>query len=69
MINHALLHLAVLELPFGGVGLSGTGRYHGRWGFETFSNAKAVLRKRFWPDPSLIYPPYTGWRRKLLERA
>ncbi|SDH18220.1 aldehyde dehydrogenase family protein [Klenkia brasiliensis] len=69
VINHVMLHLSVPELPFGGVGTSGMGRYHGRWGFETFSNAKAVLRKPFRPDPSVIYPPYRGWKKKLLERG
>lgn len=69
VVNHVLLHLSVPDLPFGGVGSSGMGRYHGRWGFQAFSNAKAVLSKPARPDISLIYPPYTGWKKKLLERA
>jgi aldehyde dehydrogenase (NAD+) len=69
VINHTLLHLAVEDLPFGGVGASGMGRYHGDWGFETFSNPKAVLDKPSWPDLRIIYPPYRGWAKKLIERA
>ena len=59
VINHLMYHLLVPELPFGGVGNSGTGAYHGMWGFETFSHRKAVLRKPTRPDPSIAYPPYT----------
>ena len=57
--NQTVLHCAVHDLPFGGVGVSGMGKYHGRWGFETFSNAKAVLRQGTVLDPSLPYPPAT----------
>jgi aldehyde dehydrogenase (NAD+) len=67
-LNHAILHLAVPELPFGGVGESGMGSYHGRSGFETFSHLKAVLDKPTRPDPSLLYPPYTNIKSKILRR-
>jgi len=67
-INHTMLHLQVPGLPFGGVGTSGTGNYHGRWGFETFSHAKAVLRQGTRLDLPLLYPPYVGRRRRVLER-
>jgi aldehyde dehydrogenase (NAD+) len=67
-LNHVLLHLAVPELPFGGVGPSGTGAYHGRAGFDTFSHRKSVLRKPTKPDPSLLYPPYTALKSKLTRR-
>jgi aldehyde dehydrogenase (NAD+) len=67
-LNHAVLHLAVPELPFGGVGQSGMGAYHGKAGFDTFSHAKAVLAKPTRPDPALMYPPYTNLKQKLLRK-
>ncbi|MFC8528911.1 aldehyde dehydrogenase family protein [Nocardia sp. NPDC057227] len=68
VVNHLLYHLLVPELPFGGVGDSGLGSYHGKHGFDTFSHAKAVLRKPARPDPSLAYPPYGSAMRKVLRR-
>ncbi|HET6875901.1 MAG TPA: aldehyde dehydrogenase family protein [Jatrophihabitans sp.] len=67
VINHLMYHLMVNELPFGGVGNSGTGAYHGWWGFETFSHRKAVVRKPTRPDPKLAYPPYTAWKRRIMR--
>jgi len=67
-INHTLLHLAVPEFPFGGVGASGMGAYHGQYGFDEFSHLKPVLNRRSSPDPRLAYPPYTGWKAKLLKK-
>jgi acyl-CoA reductase-like NAD-dependent aldehyde dehydrogenase len=66
--NHVRLHHAVNDLPFGGVRTSGMGRYHGRWGFETFSNARAVFRKPSRPDVRLMYPPYGRLVRHLMPR-
>ncbi len=65
LVNHALLHLAVPGLPFGGVGASGFGSYHGRASFETFSHAKAVLKKPTWFDPDVFYPPYTAAKTRI----
>ncbi len=67
-LNHVLLHLAVPDLPFGGVGPSGMGAYHGKAGFDIFSHAKPVLDKPSRPDPSIMYPPYTGLKKKLIRR-
>ena len=67
-VNATMFHVAVPSLPFGGVGPSGQGAYHGRSTFETFSHAKSVLRKRARPDPALAYPPYTERKDKLLRR-
>ena len=67
-LNHAVLHLAIPDMPFGGVGPSGMGSYHGKSGFDTFSHHKAVLAKPSRPDPSLIYPPYTGLKQKLIRK-
>ncbi|MFP5257153.1 MAG: aldehyde dehydrogenase family protein [Acidimicrobiia bacterium] len=66
-VNHVLLHIGPPELPFGGVGDSGQGRYHGRAGFEALSNLKPVYRRPFRPDLSLIYPPYTKLKDRLLR--
>jgi aldehyde dehydrogenase (NAD+) len=68
VINHVAVHYLAPQLPFGGVGLSGMGAYHGRWGFETLSHRKAVLVKPPRPDPPLAYPPYTDRKLKLLRR-
>lgn len=57
-INDTISHLTNPALPFGGVGSSGMGSYHGKSSFETFSRKQSLLRKRFWPDPELRYPPY-----------
>jgi len=67
-VNTAIIHLAVPDLPFGGVGESGMGAYHGRRGFDTFSHLKSVLDKPTKPDPPLLYPPYKKVRERLLRR-
>ncbi len=68
VVNHVAMHCLIPQLPFGGVGASGMGAYHGRWGFETLSHRKAVLAKPTRPDLSLIYPPYTERGLKILRR-
>ena len=65
-VNHTLLHLANPELPFGGVRQSGFGAYHGKFGFETFSHLKAVV-KAGTMDVPIKYPPYPAWKSKLLR--
>ena len=67
-VNATMLHAAIPGLPFGGVGASGTGAYHGRATFETFTHRRAVLRRRSRPDPSVAYPPYTEWKERLIRR-
>ena len=67
-LNHAVLHLAVPDLPVGGVGESGMGSYHGKPGFDTFSHFKAVLDKATRPDPTLTYPPYTATKQKIIRK-
>jgi aldehyde dehydrogenase (NAD+) len=67
-LNHAMLHLAVPDLPFGGVGASGMGFYHGKSGFDTFTHYKPVLDKPTRPDPALMYPPYTNTKKKILRK-
>ena len=57
-INHTLIHYTTPSLPFGGVGNSGIGSYHGKAGFDTFSHYKSIVKKPFFPDIKLLYPPY-----------
>ena len=69
VINHLLFHFATHKLPFGGVGPSGTGAYHGKFGFEEFSHRKSVMTKSTRPDVgAFIYPPYTEKAWKLARR-
>lgn len=69
-INDVVMHLSNDYLPFGGVGNSGIGNYHGKFGFEAFSHQKAILNRATWGEPDLKYPPYTdkklNWIKKLL---
>ena len=59
-INDTIVQIAFPGLPFGGVGDSGIGRYHGKTSFETFSHQRSVLHKSFWVDLKLRYAPYKG---------
>jgi aldehyde dehydrogenase (NAD+) len=68
VINHVAMHCLVPQLPFGGVGASGMGAYHGRWGFEALSHRRAVLSKSAKPDPKLVYPPYTDRALKIMRK-
>ncbi|RUO78958.1 aldehyde dehydrogenase family protein [Pseudidiomarina taiwanensis] len=65
--NDTLMFMLNPELPFGGVGPSGMGRYHGQFGFDTFSHLKSVMSRPFWSDPNFRYPPYTSFKQKLLR--
>jgi aldehyde dehydrogenase (NAD+) len=67
-VNCTVQHFAVPSLPFGGVGASGFGAYHGRSGFETFSHRRAVLVKPAKPDLPVLYPPYNRLKAWLLKR-
>lgn len=67
-VNCVLLQLLGTDLPFGGVGESGMGKYHGRYSIDTFSNLKGVVDKAVWPDLSIIYPPNTPKKKKWLRR-
>ena len=69
-VNEPLSHITSVHLPFGGVGDSGMGHYHGKYSFITFSHAKSVMRKPFFPDPSVKYPPFSkinGTMKKILK--
>lgn len=56
-INDTITQLLARDLPFGGIGASGMGRYHGKAGFDAFSHRRAVMRRRLSPDPPFRYPP------------
>lgn len=66
-INNASWHVTNHHLPFGGRGFSGTGRYHGKYSFDTFSHEKAVLKTPAWFDPAMKYPPFKG-KLKLFKK-
>jgi aldehyde dehydrogenase (NAD+) len=66
-VNNATMHITNHELPFGGRGYSGTGGYHGKLSFDTFTHTKSVLKTPTWIDPSFKYPPYKG-KAWLLKR-
>jgi len=67
-INDTVLQFAHPGLPGGGVNASGLGKAHGRFGFEAFSNARAVLRSPAGYSPAQwLYPPYTAWRRRIID--
>ncbi|ULT46208.1 aldehyde dehydrogenase family protein [Niabella defluvii] len=59
-INAVAMHYLNKNLPFGGRGSSGIGRYHGKFSIETFSHAKAVLKAATWPDLPMAYPSFKG---------
>ena len=67
-VNATVMHVAVPDLPFGGVGASGMGAYHGKAGFDVFSHRKSVLAKPTRLDPKLAYPPYTKLKERLIRR-
>lgn len=66
-VNDTIIHIATNNLPFGGVGNSGMGSYHGKKTFETFSHAKSVVKKYTWLDISMRYQPYASWKDKLIR--
>jgi aldehyde dehydrogenase (NAD+) len=69
LVNHLIFQFGTTKMPFGGVGPSGIGAYHGRFGFEEFSHRKSVLTKPTRPDlGAMIYPPYTEKAWKLARK-
>lgn len=67
-VNATIWHIANPGLPFGGVGPSGMGAYHGRESFETFSHRKSVVSKSTRLDPKMAYPPYSRLKTQILKR-
>ena len=68
MVNDCVVFQTNHHLPFGGVGESGMGGFHGRYTFDAFSHLKSVMKRPFWGDVSLRYPPYTEKGRELLRK-
>jgi coniferyl-aldehyde dehydrogenase len=66
-VNDTLLHITQESLPFGGVGASGMGHYHGRWGFDTFSKLTPVFRQSRLNAMALFMPPYGPLMRRMLR--
>ncbi|KAF3334183.1 Aldehyde dehydrogenase family 3 member H1 [Carex littledalei] len=67
LVNDTILHLANPHLPFGGVGESGIGAYHGKFSFDAFSHKKAILSRGFSGEAKARYPPYTTGKQKILR--
>ena len=66
-INDVMMFMSVPDLPFGGVGESGLGHYHGQAGFERFSHLKSVIRRGRFPEIPIRFAPYTALKQKLLK--
>jgi len=66
-VNNCMVHLVNPDLPFGGIGNSGMGRYHGEDSFDTMSHTKSIIKTATWLDPSLRYAPYTDKKLKWAE--
>ena len=66
-VNDVVIHMPMAELPFGGIGASGMGQYHGEFSFKTFTHAKGILEKSFWFDVPVRYAPYTKQKAKWLR--
>ena len=66
-INDTIIHLATSDMPFGGVGGSGMGGYHGKCGFDTFTHWKSIVDKKTWMDLPMRYQPYNKFKDKLIR--
>jgi len=66
-INESLVHLSNPNLPFGGVGASGIGKYHSKAGFDTFTHHKSILHKSFLFEPNIKYLPFTKLKKRILK--
>ncbi|HNR56804.1 MAG TPA: aldehyde dehydrogenase family protein, partial [Flavobacteriales bacterium] len=67
-IDHCLLQFGPPDMPFGGVGASGMGRYHGRYTFELFSHTKGIVHASTLIDHGLQEPPYTPFKERIMRR-
>lgn len=68
-VNEAVMQITNTEIPYGGIGNSGIGKYHGKMGFDTFSNYKGVLDKPTWLELPLKYYPHTKWKLQCIKRV
>jgi aldehyde dehydrogenase (NAD+) len=67
-LNDTIMHLTNPNLPFGGVGNSGSGSYHGVYGFSAFSHKKSIIEKPNWFEPFIKYPPYNKFKLSILKK-
>ncbi len=67
-VNDTIIHLATSRMPFGGVGASGMGNYHGKYGFDTFTHEKSVVKKYTWIDLPMRYQPYSAGKLAMIRR-
>ena len=68
-VNDVVSHIINPELPFGGIGQSGMGAYHGKESFLTFSHKRSVLKKSTAFNPSLIFPPFNDFKLKAVKKV
>jgi aldehyde dehydrogenase (NAD+) len=68
VVNDTVIQLATSKLPFGGVGASGMGSYHGQAGFQAFSHLRSVLKRPFWLDLPVRYRPIASWKMFILRK-
>ena len=67
-INDTIIHLATTHMPFGGVGNSGMGSYHGKKSFDTFTHARSIVKKSTWLDLPMRYHPYSEKKLGIIKR-
>lgn len=67
LVNDVVIHMPQPELPFGGIGMSGMGNYHGKFSFDTFTHQKGILRKTFALDAPIRYAPYTDQKARIMK--
>ena len=67
-INDTIIHLATAHMPFGGVGHSGMGSYHGKKSFETFTHARSIVKKSTWLDLPMRYHPYSEKKLRMIQK-
>lgn len=66
-VNDTIIHLATSRMGFGGVGESGMGSYHGKYGFDTFTHRKSMVDKKTWLDLPMRYQPYDSQKQRMIE--
>lgn len=67
-VNNGVIHLGNASIPFSGVGFSGMGAYHGKFGFDQFSHLKGIMRSHSWADAPLWYAPYKNWYTTVIRK-
>ena len=67
-VNDTIIHLATTHMPFGGVGASGMGSYHGKQSFDTFTHYRSIVKKSTWLDLPMRYHPYSEGKLSLIRK-